>query len=249
MVKGSGLIVSEGKFVETIKETFIQNYNQSGTKTLIAILNCALHGMLGPIDKAIQVEVDSYTYKKKRELFDKLSDGNILITPELIKNNDFLHSYFATVNAALRMRSQEKISLLAQAFVTFSEKDPTQYADEYEELINILVDLSDIEIVILRILEKNENMLPKYKTSSPKDKYMMAKGFWIKFENEFSHVVSREDITARLARLQRTGLYESFSNGYTTDGGGAFSGAATTDDDPKGFLTSLYYKLKEYVLK
>jgi hypothetical protein len=152
--------------------------------------------------------------------------------------------------SVLATYNKEKIESFARLFNTSnatSNKDKLT-VDQYEELLNILIELSDVEMKILITLEKSENTIPEYKTSNPKEKYKLAKGFWNGFENEFSHVVSREDITARLARLQRTGLYESFSNGYVTNGGGAFSGHAITDTDPKGFLTSLYYKLKEYAL-
>ena len=198
-----------------------------------------------PVDEFITQSINVYKEIKLRTFFDELETGNIEITKELIEDQDFLHAYFSTVNAVIRTRTEHKIKLFANALKRYACSNIKENADEYQELVNILLEMSDMEIDILKALDSFESANNGYNHKSIYKKSQLVESFWPQFEEEISRIIPVNQVMSRLTRLQRSGLYEKFGNMIIDDNGDITPGHAGSE----GFLTSLYYKLKEYTSK
>jgi hypothetical protein len=221
-------------------EYLTDSYESPGVKVLREILKCCLPG-LSLIDEAIAQQFGLYRENKLRTFFDELDKGNREINDDLIKNNDFLHAYFSTVNAVLHSRTDTKIKLFARALERYTRVDIIEKADEYQELILILLDLSDTEMRIIGLLDKNEAIFPRYKDLSPAEKYSQAQKFWKQFEDELSTIIPANEFSSRFVRLERTGLVNPL-DAYILDGGEWGREYIM----PTHFLTHMYYRLRDY---
>lgn len=91
------------------------------------------------------------------EFFDELSRGEIELKQELLDNNDFLHCFFATTEAAFKTNRTEKIRFLARLLLAAAVDGRLSDIDEYEEYLGILDDLSNRELAVLTLLDKYES--------------------------------------------------------------------------------------------
>ncbi|MCZ4065667.1 hypothetical protein NB636_02110 [Oxalobacter aliiformigenes] len=98
---------------------------------------------------------------RQERFFIELKDGKIKLTEEIIKNEDFLHCFFITYNAAIRTRSEEKIGYLAKLLCGSVEDSMFSDVDDYEEILGVVSDLSCREIKLLVLLDDFEKNIPR----------------------------------------------------------------------------------------
>ncbi len=181
--------------------------------------------------------------KKEKDIlfFSELKRNSSLLNEGLLSSNEFLQKFLITYKAVQETGVNEKIKYFTSLLMSSSSNENYLPIDQCEELIRIIVELSFVEIKILSILDLFESSVDGYKEKKPNEKHEHVKLFWNKFHHRLKEYIPEEDINSRLNRLQRTGLYEKFEL-YTFDDLG-------NTDNPDGFLTSLYYKLKEYAIR
>lgn len=177
------------------------------------------------VDLLPGVDATLYHFRLQRlhAFFDELAKGNIDLTEEQIENEDFLHAYYATVRAVANTRRREKIRLFALLFVNYIQNGDLceDNTDVFDEVLAILDDLSYREFQILTILHSFETTLLPDKDENPER--------WIShgWDDFLSAVASElgipsDHIQGMLARLNRTGLYETITGtffGYRGGGG------------------------------
>lgn len=183
-----------------------------------------------------------------RCFFNQLSNGTTPLTPKLIENQDFLHAYFSTFSAAVRSRQEEKIRLFARLLRQYAEseqvaieantkKEGSNPADEFEENLRILDDLSYREFKILCILWRYEKTHPIENGSFQSRNF----AFWHSFCGELWNL-GIKDINGTMARLTRTGLYQIFSLRTSEDSQVRIRGSIDNPEDLSqcGMLTWLF---------
>lgn len=191
-------------------------------------------GVGSAIDASLIALIENIRTKKLKTFFDELARGDIILSEELIKSEDFLHCYFATSQAYLNSRRTEKIKLFARLLKSSFEHNKIIDVDEYEELLSILDDLSFREISILFKLDKFEVDYPK---KDDENELQRASRFWDKFIDEITSEfqISIGEANSIMTRLNRSGCYETFIGGYF----------GYTGD--KGKLTDIFFKLKNLI--
>ena len=189
----------------------------------------------GPIiNSAIGAELNYINAERTKAFFDELLDGKIELTPELIKTEDFLHCYFATVNAALHTRRREKIKMYARLLCSGVSTKDISRTDEYEEYLCILSELSYREITVLCLLDEYEANNP---AKQGENNAQQVDRYWDAFRNDMVKrlSISDEDINPIIVRLQRSGCFESLT------------GKVFQNIEQAGVLSAFYYKLKGLV--
>ena len=191
-------------------------------------------GLGSGVDVALSTRLQKIREERTRTFFDELAEGRILLQPELLESEDFLHCFFATMEATLNTRRREKIRLFARLLKASTLPGSFSGTDEYEEHLDTLDQLSFREVSILVTLEKYESRFPKSDTENDLHR---ANRFWNQFTTELVEKlqIPKEEIDAVLTRLNRTGSYETFIGSYWEYTGG------------KGKLTPLYFRLKRLI--
>ena len=168
-------------------------------------------GIGAAIDTSLDIEIMKYREERVRTLFDELNRGKIQLTDELIHSENFLHSYFATVKAALNTRRRKKIRMFARLLNTAASTDMLsniEGVDEYEELCSILDELSLREMMVLFALEKYEERHyreGKFDTSGNKS---ADQGYFGEVVKEiFGEEIPDNELSGIVTRLNRTGCY------------------------------------------
>jgi hypothetical protein len=189
-------------------------------------------GVGSGIDAALVTVIQNIREDRAKEFFDEFGKGKIDLPPELLESEDFLHCFFRTTKAALNSRRREKIRMFARLLNSSARPDSFSSVDEYEEYLGILDEISYREFLALSILEKYESEIP-----SPPDEsdFQRAGRFWESFLGKLQTKLNipRNEIDSFLARMNRTGCYETYVGTYIGYTGG------------RGRLTVTYFRLKE----
>lgn len=187
------------------------------------------------IDTALLTKVQTLRADRTAIFFDELASGKENLNPDLLENNEFLHCFFATTEAALRTHRTEKIQYLARLLASSTVSGKFSDVDEYEQYLNILDDLSSREFSVLILLDQYESDHPAQENEN---RLQRATRFWSKFSadlvSEFS--IPPQEVDAMLTRLNRTGCYETFVGSFMGYTGG------------KGMTTPTFHRLKNFVL-
>ena len=186
------------------------------------------------VDNLLSVSYNNILIERARVFYNELSRGKIELTAELIESEDFLHSYFSTYKAALYTKQREKIRLFARLLQNGLHTNIINKADEYDDYLKILNELTIREICILHVLEKFEFESPKNKNEN---ELQRAQTFWSYFEKEIFRTMNIEPLELRgfLKRIERTGCYTEITGAFFDYSGG------------RGYLTQTYIKLKELI--
>lgn len=208
--------------------------NHPAAQALIALIPGS--GSLTPLLEARAAEI---AHERTRAFFDEFSKGQIEITPELVRSEDFLHAYFSTLRAVAHTRQRQKIRYLARLFRSALLGGDFRDGDDYEELLGTLDELSFRELRGLAILD-NESESGDMTTDDNRVKWRD------RIRNRFLSelAVSNADLPAFSARLQRSGLF-NVPGMHVGDHGYL----VTTTDKLAGFgeLTPRYYRLRALV--
>ncbi|GAA0106651.1 hypothetical protein UT300013_32750 [Paraclostridium sordellii] len=201
-----------------------------GLAETIKILNPAL----SIADGVLLSSINNVQQKRMKVFFDELESGNINLSEEIIKSDDFLHKYMITRNVVTKTNRKEKIKIFAMLFKSSINNEGDFTVELYEEYLNILDELYYREFYILSKLYKFEN---KYPLEPNEDGLKRCTKFWNEFLNEINHEldIDKDEIDAILTRMTRTGCYKEFTGAYWDYTGG------------QGKLTPIFNKIQELI--
>jgi hypothetical protein len=180
------------------------------------------YGIGSAIDAGLTARIEHMREERLRTFFQELGSGSRELTDDLIHEDDFLHAYFSTLKAATNTQKKEKIRLFARLLLEAARKRRIDI-DVYSEFLSILEDLSVRELHILLILKRFEDSHP-YATKATgelENDLQRASRFWDAFEEAIRTEcrIDPDTLRAVLNRLNRTGLYESFTWAIGYSGG------------------------------
>lgn len=214
-----------------LMDSLVEKY--AGNTTLRVLAQLVPAGIGAAADTGIIARAERIKAERTRALFDELASGKTEITEDLIETDEFLHCYFATVEAAQRTRRHEKIALFGRLLKSSFGNTAPRDIDEFEELLSILDDLSFTEWQALLILDRYSNA-PR---GSAENDLQWSNHFWRQFLEALTKELNipKAEATSFLNRIQRTGLYEQFVGGFMDYTGGV------------GKLTPRFHRLKQFI--
>ncbi|PLS04036.1 hypothetical protein [Neobacillus cucumis] len=194
---GNDLSLPDSIIKNTIKENLLEKYERN---TLIrGLIQIVPYG--GLVDSILTTSYNNILVDRAKTFYDELGLGNIEITPEVIKNEDFLHSYFATYKAALYTKQREKIRFFARLLNNGILSDFINNVEEYDDYLKILDELTYREIYLLNTLKVMED-----RTNDSDLKELIH---WQEFSSQITNDlrISEEELKLFLIRLSRTGCF------------------------------------------
>ena len=186
-------------------------------------------GIGSALETSFLTHASNLRERRVERLFDALAKEKLTLTEEAVKNDEFVHKFLVTLAASARTNRMEKIDLFA-AFLK-NGSSPEVNADEFDELLLVLDELSLRELMVLEILDRYE----KSTTRVPGENDLQhTYHFWESFKTEVVEKlgVPEDALDAFLTRLVRTGTYETFVGAYMDYTGG------------RGKITAIYRRLK-----
>lgn len=216
-----------------VVDGLVKRYERSAV--LRALVQIIPFNIGSAIDTAVLTKVQSIRAERATIFFDELASGQQTLTPELLENNDFLHCFFATTDAALKANRAEKIQYLARLLASSTIDGKFSNVDEYEEYLGSLDELSNREFAVLVLLDQYETKFPM---QEGENQLQCANRFWSQFSDELvsRFLIPNEEMDALLTRLNRSGCYETFIGNYLSYTGG------------KGKTTPTFHRLKSLVI-
>jgi hypothetical protein len=180
----------------------------------------------------LEIAVRERQERQLKTFFDELNEEEITLDKQIIENNEFLHRYFITLRTVLKTNRDEKIKVLAGFFINRGSRNlDGSHTDTYEEYLGIIDELSYRELLILRTLEEFEKKL--IGSIDQKERIDRMNEYWAEFQNTVSEFTEGLGLVpALMKRLERSGLFQ-VADTWGDD-----------DNDNRGFLTDLYYDLK-----
>jgi len=184
---------------------------------------------------ALSVRADRFREERAQTFYDELDVGSAVLTPELIESEPILHHHISTVRAALNTRRLEKIRWFARLLLGTAGDRPGVAADEYEDYLAVLDELSYRELCVLATLEQFEKQFPP---KPDQNEHQRVEQYWETFSELACRrcMVPAEELNPLMMRIQRSGTYQEAL-------GSLFGGLARG----KGFLTPTYARLAELI--
>ncbi|MED4378683.1 hypothetical protein P9274_23975 [Schinkia azotoformans] len=122
----------------SVKESVLEDYkNNSVIRGLIQLVP---YGAL--VDNMITISYNNILIDRSKIFYSELNSGSIILTPEVIESEDFLHAYFSTYKAALYTRQRNKIRFFARLLRSGLIEQSIVNINEYEDYLKILDELS-----------------------------------------------------------------------------------------------------------
>ena len=164
-------------------------------------------------DTLLQRRANEIKSERLKVFFHELSQGNQELTEELIQTEDFLHSYFCTLRAAINTRRREKIKIFAELLDSSLNVSFSVGPDEYEELLKVLDEISFREFKALKKLYESEKSNP---IQENQNQLQNAQQYWQNYKREVSAElgIPDESFNAFMAKIERTGLYTRITGNY-----------------------------------
>ena len=204
------------------------------------ILRGLLQLVLGEVGSALDTAIANQVQKMREErleaFFQELKEGERDLTPELVQSEPFLQAYFATTIAALRTKRREKIAWFGRLLLAATGANPgINLADEHEDYLKILDELTYRELGILATLAQFEAQYPDPIETGGGDVAGVGR-YWAQFTDTACQKfpIRPEELPAIMIRLNRTGMYETLI---------AFAGGSSGT----GKLTATYYRLAKLI--
>jgi hypothetical protein len=194
----------------------------------------------GAVDTALTLSISRLRKERLQAYFEEMAsridkETAVRLAEALPGNEDLIHAHLITTRAALDTRRREKIRLFARLFANYVKGESVATAEEYEEILAVLDDLSYREFQVLLILRRFETERPLEEqpdTAPEVAKLHRATKFW----DDFVEAVASEtgipsnEIPGALERLTKTGLYQTnraLVAGYPGDKGSLTPNFAT----------------------
>ena len=196
------------------------------------------------VDLLLDGIVKKMKARRYKILFDAIKAGEIELSENIIESDDFLSSFFTTIEYVDRTRSDEKIKRFAKIFIQIAEKKITY--NEFEDYTSIFNELTDREFAILCIKYNHEQrFLPEVGETEFKSNYNVLNPkqvtdlYWNDFKAEaiLATNIDPNEFSPMLERLQRTGCY-LVHKGYYDSGKEA-------DGDTTSIFKKLYGLIKK----
>jgi hypothetical protein len=202
------VVMSKQILINTIDDVIKRYENDWLIRTLVQLIPYGSN-----VETALLTTVNKMRGERIRIFFDELVNRKTSLSEKEIENKDFLYFYFRTVQYVMNTRRTEKVKLFAGIFNTYMENEEYNRTDEYEEMLSILDDLSFREFEVLSILFKYEKSNP---LKENENLLQRATNFWDEFlfEVALEFLISKDEIPGILTRVNRTGLYQTFSGNY-----------------------------------
>jgi hypothetical protein len=164
-------------------------------------------------DTLLQRRANEIRSDRINTFFEELASGKCELTDELIRTEDFLHSYFCTLRAVVNSRQREKIRLFARLLASSLEPQLQVGSDEHEELLSILEEVTLREFAILIDLRGRELSQPRREDEND---LQHALKYWEAFSQATiqNFGIPADSFNAFMARLERTGLYIRITGNY-----------------------------------
>ncbi len=147
-------------------------------------------------------------------MLDELEKGEIELTEEMIQSEEFIHSFVIIYRAVVNTYSREKIRYFAR-ILKYGISQNKLASDEFEEFVQILDTLSLTELSLIQTLNEFEPNVGQTETNN-KDKKLKLPEYWDEYLEKIQkqHNFSKEVTTDKLSRLNRIGLYKTFTGSY-----------------------------------
>jgi hypothetical protein len=204
------------KFIKNnVKESLLNDYsNNTLLRSVIKILPFG-----GLFDDIITSSYNNILLDRSKTFFDELGKGEIVLTPETINSEDFLHAYFTTYKAAIYTRQRKKIRFFARLLKNGVSSNNLNNPDDYEEYLKILDELTYKEIYVLFTLKTHED-------NANVEDYEALKhwnGFETKILTDLN--LTEDELKSVLVRIVRTGCFiervnflaTTVKTGYTSE--------------------------------
>ncbi len=181
-------------------------YDNKYVRSLVQLVPA---GFGSAIDIYLKETIDKIQKERLETFFNQLENGQIELTDDVIKSEDFLHNYFSTIRIVLNTRRRKKIALIGNLFNSAIRKGIINSPDEsYEKYLKILDELSFFELEILKILKNLEDNKTTFKKGDNKwSKLETNQEIWKEFENIMADQfkIERDALDESLIRIERTG--------------------------------------------
>lgn len=213
----------------SMKERALEVYSSNHLlRTLFQNLSVAGIPIGALIDSIASEAYNKLHIERAATFFEELDKGNIELTQEIIQSKDFLFSLFSALKASLYTRQKEKVRFFARLFEKQFMENGFSQADEYDDYLKILDELTFREIYMLYRLKQYEataNLIEVDENDEDKDDELRVAGrYWRDFSKEIHETLGIEypEIAGLLTRAGRTGCYApitSMTPGYRGDRG------------------------------
>lgn len=224
-------------------EDLVQRYNQNApVRALVQLVSLAaaanpLFGFGPAVDAALSAlaaRQEAIRLERARTFYDELELGSGVLTPRTIESEAFLHDHLVTLTTALRTRRVEKIRWLARLLLGTAGDHPGIGADEYEDYLGMLDQLSYRELCLLNTLAEYEEANPLAEGQSVLQR---ANHYWPEFRARACQrcIIPADEFDGAMQRLTRSGAYV------------IYTGTAYDYEGNRGYLTPAYFRLAQIV--
>jgi len=212
-----------------MKERVLKLYSSSYFARFV-VKQLSLYGIpIGDVIDSLAAEAYNKLHVERATVFfEELDKGEIELTQEVVQSEEFLFSLFAALKSSLYTRQKEKVRFFAKLFATHLKKNQFTQADEYDDYLKILDELTFREIYMLYRLKQYEDTAHLIEVDEDDedkdDELRMAGLYWRDFSREMHETLGIEypEIAGLLTRAGRTGCYApitSMTLGYSGDRG------------------------------
>jgi hypothetical protein len=223
------------------RSALIQRYCEHAT--LRALIQLVPFGVGSAVDVYLATRWEAIQEERTRRFFDRLRANGLSLSEDEVESEDFLHCFFATVEVVQRTRRREKIDLFADLLTGGVRSSTIGSADEYEEYVGQLEELSNREIAALAIMEEYERRHPQ---GEGEHEYDWVRRYW---DDLVSALASRlqlsdEEVDPFLRRLGRSGFLQRVSaSPPRVNEGSKWETWSFDVDSEKGRLSGRYQRL------
>ncbi|HHV62089.1 MAG TPA: hypothetical protein GXX51_05565 [Firmicutes bacterium] len=201
-----------------VLEAALSRYEKSsGLRALVQLVL----GFGGSVDTLLVTYLDNIRIRRISTFFEELDKCGLQLSEEQLKNEDLLHAFMISLKAAINARRGDKIRLFARLLSNYARGQMMDDIDEFEESLQVLEDISVREFQVLLILRDFER---KPWRKEEQNDLQWCSTFWSEFLKAVEQRIGvpKDELPGFLTRLNRTGLYKTFTGsnwGYGGDRG------------------------------
>lgn len=170
-------------------------------------------GIGSALDATLATHLNNLRTRRAAAFFGELERRGCLVPAEWMEKEEVLHAALLALRTALNTHLHEKIEQFARLFDGYARYRIVESVDEYEEMLRVLDDLSMREFNALLILHDLSEKTPRQPNEND---LQWVSRFWEDFAKRVEQEVGvpREELGGFLARLNRTGLYQTIVGAF-----------------------------------